>query len=994
MGNVCRRLPFLAIAILAVPPLLAVSPPGWAQIEEITVTARRREEGLQDVPLSVTAFSTADIERRGISNIADIARLTSSLEFDLGTSRSDTRVAIRGLSPTRGRQNVAILVDGIDVSSEAISTSGGGLLVNTRLIDLERIEVIKGPQVVLYGRAAFAGAVQYVTKNPAEEFEATIGVEGDNRSRFSATAGISGPLLGEALGFRLNATWWDESGFYSNSITGDRVGDEKGYGLALTTRSQLGERFTLKFRAEYNDEQASPPAEAFLRFNQATPVPQEAFDLGIAGCFPALVAKTATPQLDQRNERLTVPGLDVSGGLVSPYCETPLLQFVGEVPAGRDLTVTLQPNPFDPGKDYPGVDRQLIRFSLIGDWDLDYGAFRSLTGYLRERAHEFQDTGKFAFIDPALPPSPFIDHNPNLWLFENNKTTRQFSQELRYTTRFEGPLNVTLGGQYWEEDIENDSLSLTFQASGSHCAWLSPIGFTFEQLFGEPANSCYGYTETPIQPFVGGGLMFGDGDIWEGVRPYNNPNPVNRNTEHWSIYGMLEFEMSPTVSLTLAGRYNREVITVEGPIFYDPDAGGGPGSWNICGIFFRPCTEEWLFGADGPFVDRATFESFYDSWNPAQNPELLDKIPEKCLSDPQLLAKLNRLETEGNDGFDLFNPWCVDTLSKTESWFSPQIILDWQITDDMLGYVSWARTRKPGGFSLFTVGASGLDRELAEFEPEIAEFWEIGLKSTWFQRRVVANFAAFFFDYTDKQVLAQTLGADGVRLVSKIENASSAEVWGAELELVWMPATTFFDGNWRFGAAYTWLDTEYKNFEVLSASAITIGGAGNCTPDQFPDGRPACRISFSGNKLERSPDGKFVGSVGWTRPLAGGIDLRLESDFQWTDKRYIEQTNESWMAPYWNVDLRAGLQGDRWEVLAFVTNLLNDDTVKSVSAGPGLGCCFILASGIDIAGQQPTTGPDYNKTVMVDLPLFRSAFLPPPRVVGLRANYRFGGGRR
>ena len=101
---------------------LLIADSGFAQIDEIIVTARKREENLQDVPVAVTAFTRDSIERRGIRRVGDIAKLTPSLQFDESFAQSDTRIVIRGLSPTRGRQNVAVLVDGIDLSSEAITS--------------------------------------------------------------------------------------------------------------------------------------------------------------------------------------------------------------------------------------------------------------------------------------------------------------------------------------------------------------------------------------------------------------------------------------------------------------------------------------------------------------------------------------------------------------------------------------------------------------------------------------------------------------------------------------------------------------------------------------------------------------------------------------------------------------------------------------------------------------------------------------------------------
>ena len=250
-----RRSCTLAVVVsLTGSPALLMPTTGWAQVEEIIVTTRKREESLQEVPIAVNAISAAEIDRKAISSIGDITKNLSSVEFDEGASKSDTRITIRGLSPTRGRQNVAVLVDGIDVSTEAISSSGGGVLLNTRLVDIERIEVVKGPQMALYGRSAFAGAIQYITKDPSDEFEATVSADANGDDQYSATLGLSGPVLGDKLGLRFNAAVWDEPGYYDNTITGDSLGDDEGFGLALTAKSQLTDSFSLKFRAEYQDQ--------------------------------------------------------------------------------------------------------------------------------------------------------------------------------------------------------------------------------------------------------------------------------------------------------------------------------------------------------------------------------------------------------------------------------------------------------------------------------------------------------------------------------------------------------------------------------------------------------------------------------------------------------------------------------------------------------------------------------------------------------------------
>ena len=123
------RIPSLSIAfgmglLMALPTLAQDA----ERIEEIIVTTRKKEENLQDIPIAVNAISREDMERAGVKELNEIADHDSSLQFDMGFTPADTRLVIRGLSPTRGRPNAATLIDGIDISSEAIGVAGGTLL--------------------------------------------------------------------------------------------------------------------------------------------------------------------------------------------------------------------------------------------------------------------------------------------------------------------------------------------------------------------------------------------------------------------------------------------------------------------------------------------------------------------------------------------------------------------------------------------------------------------------------------------------------------------------------------------------------------------------------------------------------------------------------------------------------------------------------------------------------------------------------------------------
>ena len=183
-----------ATGALAAASLVATAPALAQQLEEITVTARKTTESLQEVPLAITAIGSEEIDRLGLTGLSDITQQDTSVQFDEGFTPSDTRITIRGLSPTRGRPNAATLVDGIDVTSEAVSNAGGSLLINPRLIDIERIEIVKGPQSALYGRSAFGGALQYVTKDPADVLSGGVFVEANTEDAQEIRGNVSIPI--------------------------------------------------------------------------------------------------------------------------------------------------------------------------------------------------------------------------------------------------------------------------------------------------------------------------------------------------------------------------------------------------------------------------------------------------------------------------------------------------------------------------------------------------------------------------------------------------------------------------------------------------------------------------------------------------------------------------------------------------------------------------------------------------------------------------------
>src|SRR5690606_8568482 len=131
-------------------------------VEEVTVTARRREENIQNIPEALTAFTARDIENAGITRVADVAANVPNLVLQPSYRQGVVNISARGLTtPQQGDSPVVLNIDGVQAPAQDF--------VNQDLFDIERIEVLKGPQGALYGAGAIAGAINIITRPPGDE---------------------------------------------------------------------------------------------------------------------------------------------------------------------------------------------------------------------------------------------------------------------------------------------------------------------------------------------------------------------------------------------------------------------------------------------------------------------------------------------------------------------------------------------------------------------------------------------------------------------------------------------------------------------------------------------------------------------------------------------------------------------------------------------------------------------------------------------------------
>jgi iron complex outermembrane receptor protein len=196
----------LGAGLFATATVLAEDP----QLEEVVVTAQKRSERLQDVPIQVDVFTAQAIADSGIQNTADFVGQVPNMTFDRADTYRNSFVVVRGLAQvTNADPPIAVIVDGVPQVDQK--------QFNMQLFDLEQIEVLKGPQGSLYGRDAIGGAVIINTRNPTDHLSGYADVTAANGESVNTTAGVSGPLGTDKVLFRLSGNYLHDGGLIGNN---------------------------------------------------------------------------------------------------------------------------------------------------------------------------------------------------------------------------------------------------------------------------------------------------------------------------------------------------------------------------------------------------------------------------------------------------------------------------------------------------------------------------------------------------------------------------------------------------------------------------------------------------------------------------------------------------------------------------------------------------------------------------------------------------------
>lgn len=255
----------LLLPVAAMALAFPLSPPAFAQgaeLEEIVVTARKRSESLLEIPLTVSAFTAEQIERAGYDTITDLITAVPGVTYESyeAEGRGDSP-SFRGVSTNTGDptlQNSSKFIDGVYLS---------GSLYSVLLDNVERVEVTKGPQSALFGRASFSGAINYITKKPTDEFEGNVYVSVAEQSEYKVSGSLSGPLADDILLFRLSAGVFSQGSPYDNITNGAEMGTQEINSVSATVRVAPSDQLTADLMVMYTDAQFGEAARATTALN-------------------------------------------------------------------------------------------------------------------------------------------------------------------------------------------------------------------------------------------------------------------------------------------------------------------------------------------------------------------------------------------------------------------------------------------------------------------------------------------------------------------------------------------------------------------------------------------------------------------------------------------------------------------------------------------------------------------------------------------------------
>ena len=903
-------------------------------IEEIVVTAQRQAQSLQDVPIAVSAFSAEALQRQQIENSSDLQLTLPNITFTK-TNFTGSSFTIRGI----GDLCVGVTCDqatGIAVNELPVFSTR---LFETEFFDLERIEVLRGPQGTLFGRNATSGVVNLVTAKPdLNDFGASASFDYGNYNSILGRGMVNVPVT-DTLGVRVAGFYLQRDGYTENLFLDTNVDDRKMWAVRGSARWDVGENTRIDAMAYYFRENDSR-SRIQKQLCQRDPS-------GVLGCLPGRL------DFETTNANSTFVGtlssrefLGIAGGaaLGGPLSAVGLGSVYGpDVYAGvvnprnvRQISTDFDPEYFAEEQqymariehDFGSVKAQVsgIYQSSKVDSRTDYNlavqnADITKPGLAAMQALAAGPLPQFAPIISAIFPNgingPYCTSDTEasgtgaysgrkicaptqLDLDRSNQSNSSWTVEGIVETELDGRVNFLLGGIYSNFQVSENS----YYVNAFGIDYISGVLGVANALGAGAPNS-----------FLG--------------TPFFRNHTDDYRLKSYGIFGEVYFDITDNLKFTGGVRYNNDNKKVR--------------ARSTLASFLVP------FGTDNAFD--SPFFGLFDA-------------------DP------------GRPGNQ---PW--QEREATFDAVTGRAVLDWRISRDNLLYFSYSRGYKSGGINpplqpIFEVPDS--------FAPEFIDAFEIGSKNSFLNGTAQVNLTAFYYKYTDLQlsrIVARTSVNDNV----------SANIYGVEGEFIFNPIPPLL-----VNMNVSYLSTKVSEDKFLSNPRDPSGGrsdaviikdlsnGSNCAvvpkvagsnaaathvgvvnsvlglkgPAPFIEGsgvngalgafgicaqlqNPAfpttptvdvlnagVAVNINGNELPQAPNYKFSVGAQYTFDFANGMNLVPRFDFAFTGESYGSIFNGfvNRVDAYGVINMQAQLNSadNRWFVRGYVQNLTDNNATTGL----------------------------------------------------------------
>lgn len=940
----------LAAASISIPGVVQAAD-SRRQIEEVIVTAERQEASIQDTSISITAFTAQMLDDFGIRNQEDLQNFVPAMTIQ--PYDATIRGVGRNFRALGGDPGVATYMNG--VYSEDLLTATAATFW-----DVERIEVLRGPQGTLYGRNAVGGAINIIYKQPTEELDYAFKVIGGNFNTEEYYGMVSGPLIDGVLSARFNFSLRDRDGIVEEIGPGDDIdslgteniaaqfrftpsdtlefdvrfnrmkidrsmGGANGAGLVVMNEEGMPSRNTTDLVAGYRaiDPTNTDPANYAQESWYDVTRPVLNFTDPLTGAnVQAQHIRAGVDVQDWDGAQNAAASLDGFNNTSAASAAALNNCVFPDAISGDDLCAATN------GLNREKFDQQGVQFSTA--WDLtDNVQLKYIYGYNKLSYQRTTDDDNTASQIHDL--QFYVNHEAK---YESHEIQAffDFSDNLSFTSGiFFYDALIDQRGDYYSAVGEGIRINPYNDVTGLDGIVMSLLpgiitaGNTAD--LGADGNPVDAATFNGLQPTLHSAKALCQDPATRKAQCAANyatmhPAPAENNNLHIAVWGG-DDGTNPDLDVQHGPNTRGSDLLYHTQTDRDSFAAYTQGVWDINDAFTLTFglryAEDEVTAEENLFRYAEVAAGFFPAFG-------IDNFTYNLANGgivPDAAAPGGYSPTERavNGGFpaalSVYRPF-----KRKDTKTTGRINLDWNVNDAIMLYLSATSGYRSGGNTLVYFSAT------PAYDPEELLAYEFGYKTQMLNDTLQLNGSFYLYDYETihtfaSEVTPPLVAGDDAGMTTSILGAPGAEVWGIEAEALWLATD-----EWTVGGNFSFTPSEYDK------DLFMMDTAGVDRPFSLFPTFEGLMVNIKGNQLVQVPEWKYTAWARYRMPLSGGSNVEFFGVYSWIDEVYYSpfESARQRADAYDRTDLRATWTSadGNWIVSGFVNNVFDDVGVLQI----------------------------------------------------------------